>query len=90
MNLARAFYRKCVTDGDYIAFILLISQLDNSSSLFEFDLVYSEDLGSQSLQEIVERLDASYRRFFNHTAKRPPKCMIPLRILRSLTSTITE
>ena len=30
-------------------------------------------LGSQSLQEIVERLDASYRRFFNHTAKRPPK-----------------
>lgn len=47
MNLARAFYRKCVTDSDYIAFILLISQLDNSTSLFEFDLVYSEDLGMQ-------------------------------------------
>lgn len=30
-------------------------------------------LGSQSLQEIVERLDKSYKRFFNHTAKRPPK-----------------
>lgn len=30
-------------------------------------------LGSQSLQEIVERLDTSYKRFFNHTAKRPPK-----------------
>ena len=30
-------------------------------------------LGSQSLQEIVERLDTAYKRFFKHTAKRPPK-----------------
>lgn len=47
MNLARAFYKKCVAMGDFIAFILPISQLNNSSSLFEFDLVYSEDLGVQ-------------------------------------------
>ena len=30
-------------------------------------------LGSQSLQEVVERLDKSYTRFFKHTSKRPPK-----------------
>ena len=30
-------------------------------------------LHSQSLQEILQRLDKSYRRFFNHKAKRPPK-----------------
>ena len=30
-------------------------------------------LGAQTAQEIIERLDASYKRFFNHQAKRPPK-----------------
>ena len=30
-------------------------------------------LNSQSNQEIVERLDAAYSRFFKHKAKRPPK-----------------
>ena len=30
-------------------------------------------LHSQTNQEILERLDAAYLRFFNHTAKRPPK-----------------
>ena len=28
---------------------------------------------SQSVQEVIERLDLAYRRFFKHTAKRPPK-----------------
>lgn len=45
MNLAQKFYKKSVELGDYIAFILPISQLDNPSSLYEFDLIYSEDLG---------------------------------------------
>lgn len=45
LNLARQFYKKAVQLGDYIAFILPISQLDNNQSLYEFDLVYSEDLG---------------------------------------------
>jgi len=45
MNLAQKFFKKSIELGDYIAFILPISQLDNSSSMFEFDLVYSEDLG---------------------------------------------
>lgn len=45
MGLAQKFYRKSVELCDYIAFILPISQLDNSSSLYQFDLIYSEDLG---------------------------------------------
>lgn len=47
-NLSRAFFNKAVTMGDYIAFILPISQLDNTNSLYKFDLVYSEDLGVQN------------------------------------------
>lgn len=30
-------------------------------------------MGSQSIQEIIQRLDASYQRFFKKTQKRPPK-----------------
>lgn len=45
MNLAQKFFKKAIEIGDYVAFILPISQLNNTQSLFEFDLVYSEDLG---------------------------------------------
>lgn len=45
--MAQQFYRKSVEIADYIAFILPISQLNNSRSMYEFDLVYSEDLGVQ-------------------------------------------
>jgi len=31
--------------GDYISFILPISQLNNNYQMFEFDLIHSEDLG---------------------------------------------
>ena len=48
MNLAQKFYKKSVIIGDCIAFILPISQLDNQNSLYEFDLIYSEDLGKQN------------------------------------------
>ena len=30
-------------------------------------------LGAQTVQELLERLDAAYQRFFKHLAKRPPK-----------------
>lgn len=39
------FYNKACGIGDYIAFILPISQLNNDVKLYKFDLVYSEDLG---------------------------------------------
>ena len=45
LNLARQFYNKATELGDYIAFILPISQLDNNYYLDRFDLIYSEDLG---------------------------------------------
>lgn len=45
LNLAQKFYKKSVEIGDYISFVLPISQLNNSQSMFEFDLIYSEDLG---------------------------------------------
>jgi hypothetical protein len=45
MNLAQKFYKKSIQIADYIAFILPISQLNNSTSMFEFDLIYSYDLG---------------------------------------------
>lgn len=44
-NLAVSFYKKSIQIGDYIAFILPISQLDNNIKMYEFDFIYSEDLG---------------------------------------------
>jgi hypothetical protein len=51
MNLVQKFYKKSIELGDYIAFILPISQLNNSSSLYEFDLIYSEDLGKTKFSD---------------------------------------
>ena len=44
-NLIKKFYNKSVMIGDYICFILPISQYKNDVNLFEFDLIYSENLG---------------------------------------------
>ena len=38
------------------------------SKRYKFSLLHS-----QSVQDIIQRLDIAYRRFFNHLAKRPPK-----------------
>lgn len=48
MSLAQKFYKKSCSIGDYVAFILPISQLNNTQSLFEFNLVQSIDLGLQN------------------------------------------
>lgn len=45
LNMAQKFYKKSVELGDYIAFILPISQLNTNRTFYEFDLIYSEDLG---------------------------------------------
>lgn len=44
LNLARKFMKKHYKQGDYIAYILPISQLKNNYNFYEFDLVYSEVL----------------------------------------------
>ena len=41
LSLAQKFYKKAVNLGDYIAFILPISQLNNTNTMYEFDLIYS-------------------------------------------------
>lgn len=45
MNLSQKFFNQSIVISDYIAFILPISQLNNIQSLYQFDLIYSEDLG---------------------------------------------
>ena len=44
-TLSVKFFKKAVNICDYIAFILPISQLNNNQQMYEFDLIYSEDLG---------------------------------------------
>ncbi len=39
------FFKRSAKICDYIAFILPISQLNNNQQMYEFDLIYSEDLG---------------------------------------------
>lgn len=51
MNMAQRFFKKSIEISDYVSFILPISQLNNSNSLYEFDLVYSEDLGKQEFTD---------------------------------------
>lgn len=45
LSLAIQFYNKSVEIGDYISFILPRSQLNNTNSMYKFNLLHSEDLG---------------------------------------------
>lgn len=45
LNLAQKFFKKSINVGDYISFVLPISQFNNTQTMYEFDLIYSEDLG---------------------------------------------
>lgn len=71
-NLTVAFYKKSIEIADYISFILPISQYNNRQKLYEFDLLYSEDLGvkNYSNREIHCCLNI-YRRNPNGLNKRP-------------------
>lgn len=43
-TLSVQFYKKAYSLGDYIAFILPISQYKNTQQMFEFDLIHTENL----------------------------------------------
>jgi hypothetical protein len=43
-TLSVKFYKNSLKYGDYIAFILPISQYKNNQQMYEFDMVYSEEL----------------------------------------------
>jgi len=45
------FFKKAITQGDYVSFILPISQLNNNMYMYEFDMVYSEDLGKRKYSD---------------------------------------
>ena len=47
-TLSVKFFKKSLKFADYIAFILPISQLNNNQQMYEFDLIYSEDLGTKN------------------------------------------
>ena len=51
-SLSVKFYKKAITLGDYIAFILPISQLDNTKQMYEFDLIYGKDLGVNKYSDV--------------------------------------
>lgn len=44
-KLIKSFYKKSIQLGDYISFILPIGQLNNNINLYEYELVYSDNLG---------------------------------------------
>jgi len=45
------FYKKSIKLGDYISFIMPISFKDNLKQVYEFDLIYSEDLGERQYSD---------------------------------------
>ena len=51
LKTARDFFNKSCEIADYIGFILPITQLNNTTSFYKFDLIYSEDLGLQKYSE---------------------------------------
>jgi len=46
------FFKKSIQLGDYVVFILPISQLNNNMYMYEFDLIHSEDLGKRLYSNI--------------------------------------
>ncbi len=44
-NLMQKFCKHSFTFADYVAFILPVNQLNNTASIYQFDLMHSEDLG---------------------------------------------
>ena len=47
LNLAKAFCNKSFEIAEYVSFILPISQLNNTQSIYKYDLIHSEDLGKR-------------------------------------------
>ena len=50
-RLSYRFFKKSIRLCDYIAFILPISQLNNNIQYYDFDMIYSEDLGKQNYSD---------------------------------------
>lgn len=83
MNLAQKFYKKSAEIADFIAFILPISQLSNTNSMYEFDLIHSEDLGKISYSDrILHCCFNIYKRPNNKLNKKPVSKLKSIKITR--------
>lgn len=51
-NLVNKFLKQLCSKVDYIAFILPIRQYKNTMSFYQYDLIYSEDLGISNYSDI--------------------------------------
>lgn len=51
-SLLKKFYKKSTNIAEYISFIMPISQLNNNQNLYQFNLIYSEDLGINKYSNI--------------------------------------
>lgn len=70
--LAVKFFKHCIKFGDYIAFILPISQLNNNMYMYEFELIHSEDLGQLLYSDrLVHCCFNIYKRPLNGLNKKP-------------------
>ena len=86
-NLITSFYKKSIQLGDYISFILPISQLNNNIKLYEYELVYSENLGihKYSNKDIYCCLNI-YKRPIDRLNKKPNYKLKDIEIREDITS----
>ena len=83
MNLALKFFKKSVQIADYISFILPISQLNNVNTLYEFDLIYSEDLGMLNYSNVnLHCCFNIYKRPENNLNSKPKNSLKDIKIIR--------
>lgn len=81
--LAQRFFKKSIEIADYIAFILPISQLWNTNSLYEFDLIYSVDLGKLKYSDrMLHCCFNIYKRPENGLNKKPTNKLKHVKIIR--------
>ena len=85
LSLAQKFWKRCVAYGDYVAWILPISQFMSNASMYEFDLVYSERLGKVvfSGRKPVECCFNIYRRPAHGVNKRKSTDLKSVAFMRS-------
>lgn len=91
LNLAQKFYDKSVEIADYIGFVLPISQLNNTRSMYKFDLILSLDLGEEVYTD--RKLHCCfnvYARPKNGLHKKPTAKSKNIRIIRQDSRTYNE
>lgn len=83
MYMVQKFYEKSTEIADYIAFILPITQYNNTNSLYKFDLLHSEDLGKINFSDRqIHCCFNIYKRPLNGFNKRKQSKLKTVKIIR--------